>query len=214
MSSGSGSRAGSAPTSPEPPPRPSPSGRRRHRRSRRAEAADAPRISSAACSSVTQRSLFFRREDASAREVPLLDGIHVGDQGLHRSGGPATVELPDSRSSSTPTRAATVIALARLPNSLHPKPQKFARIGRCSSVTRASRKTPATTPGFSGTTLAKATFGDLGIKAHTIRPTSGPPSSRRRQTRTSTASKTPGIRASAARASSPLAGTRTQDRAS
>lgn len=27
--------------------------------------------------------------------------------------------------------------------------------------------TPATTPGFSGTTLAKATFGDLDIKAHT-----------------------------------------------
>ena len=30
--------------------------------------------------------------------------------------------------------------------------------------------TPATTPGFSGTTLAKATFGDLDIKAHTTRP--------------------------------------------
>ncbi len=28
--------------------------------------------------------------------------------------------------------------------------------------------TPASTPGFSGTTLAKATFGDLDIKAHTI----------------------------------------------
>jgi hypothetical protein len=28
--------------------------------------------------------------------------------------------------------------------------------------------TPATTPGFSGTTLAKATFGELDIKAHTI----------------------------------------------
>ena len=28
--------------------------------------------------------------------------------------------------------------------------------------------TPSTTPGFSGTTLAKATFGDLDIKAHTI----------------------------------------------
>jgi hypothetical protein len=27
--------------------------------------------------------------------------------------------------------------------------------------------TPSTTPGFSGTTLAKATFGDLDIKAHT-----------------------------------------------
>lgn len=28
--------------------------------------------------------------------------------------------------------------------------------------------TPATTPGFTGTTLAKATFGELDIKAHTI----------------------------------------------
>jgi len=28
--------------------------------------------------------------------------------------------------------------------------------------------TPSTTPGFSGTTLAKATFGDLDVKAHTI----------------------------------------------
>ena len=62
--------------------------------------------------------------------------------------------------------------------------------------------TPATTPGFSGTTLAKATFGDLDIKAKRTpipgRRSSGRPSSRRRGIPTSTSSRTPGIPASAA----------------
>ena len=76
--------------------------------------------------------------------------------------------------------------------------------------------TPATTPGFSGTTLAKATFGDLDIKASDTIPanSSGRPSSRRRGIPTSTSSRTPGTPASAAGASPAPAGTRIPGRAS
>ena len=74
--------------------------------------------------------------------------------------------------------------------------------------------TPATTPGFSGTTLAKATFGDLGVKPNTIPADLWKVQLKTMGIPTSSSSRTPGIPASAAGACHSGLRTRVPGRAS